>query len=157
YDTGAGGTGIVTVVALIGMAAHLESKGCSIVDMAGLAQKGGAVVSHIRLGNSPTDIHSSRVADGTADLLFGADLVVAAMPETLAKVRPGQTFGAINTDQTITGHFIHNPDYKFHHQKLLNNVIDALGKDHTSFVDANDLATKLMGDAITTNIFLMGF
>ena len=157
YLTGVGGTGVVTIGALIGMAAHLEKKGCAIVDMAGLAQKGGAVVSHIRIAQKPTDIHATRVSREGADLLLGCDIVVAAGPDALGIIKIGHTYGIINEDQTITGHFINNPDYDFKHGKLRQNLVEKLGKDHTSFIDATHLATRLMGDAIATNLFVLGY
>src|SRR3546814_6064011 len=89
--TGVGGTGVVTIGALLGMAAHLEGRGCSVLDMAGLAQKGGAVVSHVRLAPQSEDIHAVRISAGSASLLLGCDLVVAAGPEALSKLTAGRT------------------------------------------------------------------
>jgi len=157
FLTGVGGTGVITVGAILGMAAHLEEKGCSIVDMAGLAQKGGAVVSHIRLAQKPTDIHATRVYMGEADLIFGCDIVVTGGPETLNKIKRGKTNVIVNENQTITGHFINNPDYNFHHEALKKDIIEASGKDKVNFIDANRLATHLLGDAIATNMFMVGY
>ena len=108
--TGIGGTGVVTIGALLGMAAHLEGKGCSIMDMTGLAQKGGAVFSHIRIANRPEEIHAVRVAAGNADLLLGCDIVVAATFDALAKGRVGHSRAIVNSHETITADFIRNPD-----------------------------------------------
>lgn len=157
FLTGVGGTGVITVGAILGMASHLESKGCSIVDMAGLAQKGGAVVSHIRIARKPEDIHATRVYMGEADLIFGCDIVVTGGPDTLNKIKKGKTFALVNENQTITGHFIHNPDYDFHHQALKENIVAATGKDKVDFIDAVRLATGLLGDSIATNMFMVGY
>lgn len=157
FLTGVGGTGVITVGAILGMASHLEGKGCSIVDMAGLAQKGGAVVSHIRIAQKPENIHATRVYMGEADLIFGCDLVVTGGPDTLNKIRQDKTVVLVNEDQSITGHFIKNPDYDFHHETLKNNILEAAGKEHVDFIEANRLATGLLGDGIATNMFMVGY
>jgi indolepyruvate ferredoxin oxidoreductase len=157
FLTGVGGTGVITVGAILGMASHMEGKGCSIVDMAGLAQKGGAVVSHIRIAQKPDNIHATRIYMGEADLIFGCDLVVTGGPETLNKIKKDKTVVLVNENQSITGHFIHNPDYDFHHETLKNNILQAAGKDYVNFIEANRLATGLLGDAIATNMFMVGY
>ncbi len=157
YLTGVGGTGVVTIGAILGTAAYMEKKACSVVDMTGLAQKGGAVVSNIRIAKKAEDIHATRIYTGGADLILGCDLVVTANPETLKLVSPGHTHGVVNADQTITGHFVDTPDYNFHHEELLDSVTKTLNKDHVSFVDAQRLATGLLGDAIATNMFMVGY
>jgi indolepyruvate ferredoxin oxidoreductase len=155
--TGVGGTGVVTIGALLGMAAHLEGKGCSILDMTGLAQKGGAVFSHVRLAKRPEDIHAVRIAAGGARLLLGCDIVVAATFEALAKVTQGETKAVINTNQAVTGEFTRNPDLEFPIETLKSMIADATGRDATDFVDATRLATALLGDSIATNLFMLGF
>ena len=157
FLTGVGGTGVVTVGAILGEAAYLEGKGCSIVDMTGLAQKGGAVVSHIRIARRPEEIHSTRVYMGEANLIFGCDIVVAGNPDTLNKIQKGKTFALVNEDQSITGHFIHNPDYNFHHEALKKDILAALGQDKVDFIDAIRLATGLLGDSIASNMFMVGY
>lgn len=157
YLTGVGGTGVVTIGALVGMAAHMDKKGCSIVDIAGLAQKGGAVVSHMRIADKPGDIHASRVALEGADLLLGCDMVVASYPDTLAKVKKGQSHAIINDDQTITGHFIGDPDYDFKHEAIRKAIQGAVGAESTDFLPATQLATHLLGDSIATNLFMLGY
>ncbi|MBP6951096.1 MAG: indolepyruvate ferredoxin oxidoreductase family protein [Alphaproteobacteria bacterium] len=157
FLTGVGGTGVVTVGTILGMAAHLEKKGCSTVDMTGLAQKGGAVVSHIRIAQKPEDIHATRVYNGEADLIFGCDLVVAGMPDTLNKIKKGKTFVLINADQSITSGFIHNPDYHFHHETLQKNILETAGNSQVDFIDAVQLATGLLGDSIASNLFMVGY
>jgi len=155
--TGVGGTGVVTIGALLGMAAHIEGKGCSILDMAGLAQKGGAVVSHIRIAQSPDDIHAVRISAGGARLLLGCDLVVAAGFDALSKIQPGTTQAIINSHETITGDFTHNPDLAFPAAALADTIRGAAGKGGTDFLDATRLATALMGNSIATNLFMLGY
>ena len=94
--TGIGGTGVITVGALIGMAAHLEGKGCTVLDFTGLAQKNGAVMSHVRLAPKPEDLHAVRIAAGGANLVLGCDMVVAASPAALSRIEPGVTRAVIN-------------------------------------------------------------
>jgi indolepyruvate ferredoxin oxidoreductase len=155
--TGIGGTGVVTIGALLGMAAHLEGKGCSIMDMTGLAQKGGAVFSHIRIASRPEDIHAVRVAAGNADLLLGCDIVVAATYDALAKGRVGHSRAIVNSHETITADFTHDPDWRFPGQTLRSAIEAAVGTGAAQFVDATNLATTLIGDSIATNLFMLGF
>jgi len=157
FIAGIGGTGIVTIGSIIGMAAHLEGKGCSVVDMAGLAQKGGAVVSHIRLSKMPEDIHATRVGLGGADLLLGADVVVTAGPAGLEKISRGQTRVIVNTHESITGYFTQNPDVVFPGEAMEADIVKAAGREQVDFIDAGALATALMGDSVTTNLFLVGY
>ena len=155
--TGVGGTGVVTIGALLGMAAHIEGKGCSVLDMAGLAQKGGAVVSHVRIGAAPEDIHAVRISAGGARLLLGCDMVVAAGFETLSKLQPGMTYAVVNNHETITGDFTRNPDLAFPADSLEGMIESAAGKGRAEFLDATRLATALMGDSIATNLFMLGY
>ncbi len=155
--TGVGGTGVVTIGALLGMAAHMEGKGCSVLDMTGLAQKGGAVFSHIRLSQKPEDIHAVRIAAGGAKLLLGCDIVVSSTFDALAKIAQGETRAVINTHETVTGDFTRSPDMQFPTAGLKTLITDAAGKSATDFLDATRLATVLMGDSIATNPFMLGF
>src|SRR5205807_851975 len=109
--TGIGGTGIVTVGAILGMAAHLDGKGVGVLDMAGLAQKGGAVYSHIRIAEKPEDIHAIRVAARGADLVLGGDIVVAGTKKVLAAVEPGVTTMVVNRAEVLPGEFTRNADF----------------------------------------------
>ena len=111
--TGVGGTGVVTIGALIGMAAHLDGKGVTVLDMTGLAQKGGAVFSHVRIADRPEDIHAARIATGEADAVIGGDLVVTAGTEALAKMREGRTRAVVNCGETPTADFTRNRDWQF--------------------------------------------
>ncbi len=155
--TGVGGTGVVTIGALLGMAAHIEGKGCSVLDMTGLAQKGGAVVSHVRLAPDPEDLHAVRLSAGGARLVLGCDLVVAAGFESLSKVESGVTRLIVNCQETVTGDFTRNPDYQFPARRLRQLIDDAAGPQATDFLDATRLATALIGDSIATNLFVLGY
>ena len=155
--TGVGGTGIVTIGALLGMAAHLEKKGIGILDMIGLAQKGGAVLSHLRIGKSPEDIHSPRIASQGADLVIGGDLVVTGGHKTLSVIKSGHTKLVINSYEMITGDFTKNADMLFPSLKIKQAIQQTAGTDNTEFLDASRLATALIGDTIATNMFMLGF
>jgi indolepyruvate ferredoxin oxidoreductase len=155
--TGVGGTGVVTIGALLGMAAHIEGKGVSVLDMTGLAQKGGAVFSHIRIANRPEDIHAVRIAAGDADVLIGCDVVVAASADGLTKLRRGKSRAVVNAHETITGAFTRNPDLTFPSGDLRRVIVEATGEEATDFIAATDIATALLGDSIATNLFMLGF
>ncbi|MGF1592703.1 MAG: indolepyruvate ferredoxin oxidoreductase family protein [Kiloniellaceae bacterium] len=155
--TGVGGTGVVTIGALLGMAAHLEGRGCSVLDMAGLAQKGGAVVSHVRLAARPEDIHAVRISAGGAGLVLGCDLVVAAGFEALSKVTRGRTRAVVNRHEVMTGDFTRNPDLAFPGAEMERLVAEAAGPGQADFLDATRLATALLGDSIATNLFMLGY
>jgi indolepyruvate ferredoxin oxidoreductase len=154
--TGVGGTGVVTIGALLGMAAHLEGKGVSVLDMTGLAQKGGAVFSHIRIAKRPQDIAAVRIAAGGARLLLGCDILVAASADGLARIERGTTHAVINAAETITGGFIQDPDLQFPTEATHQALIDATGEEAIRFVDASRLAVALLGDSIGANLFMLG-
>ena len=155
--TGVGGTGVVTIGALLGMAAHLEGRGVSVLDMTGLAQKGGAVFSHIRIAKTPEDIAAVRIAAGGADLLLGCDFLVAAAPDSLAKVEKGTTRAFVNQTETIIGSFVRNPDQRFPTDDTRRALVDGVGRDAVEFLDANRLAVGLLGDSIAANLFMLGY
>jgi indolepyruvate ferredoxin oxidoreductase len=156
--TGVGGTGVVTIGQLLGMAAHLEGRGVSVLDMAGLAQKGGAVFSHVQIAPTPADLYATRIAMGEADVLLGCDLIVTTSNEAMSKIQSGKTRAVVNTAESPTADFVRNPDWQFGGGNLAQQVRDAVGSDDAcTFVDANSLATALMGDAIYTNPFMLGF
>jgi len=155
--TGVGGTGVVTIGALLGMAAHLEGKGGSVLNMTGQAQKGGSVLSHIRIAARPEDIHAVRVAAGGARLVLGCDMMVAAGYEGLAKMERGTTHAVINNHETTTGDFTRMPDLKIPGHEMEQAIVAAVGKTAADFVDATRLATALLGDSIATNLFMLGF
>ncbi|PLX44136.1 MAG: indolepyruvate ferredoxin oxidoreductase [Hyphomicrobiales bacterium] len=155
--TGVGGTGVVTVGALIGMAAHLEGKGCGLIDMAGLAQKGGAVVTHLRLAPEPDDIHAIRVGPGGADFVLGCDLVVAGGEKVTGTLRKGRSRAVINSFEAMTTEFMADPDTPFPGRLLAEAITERVGADAASFINAGKLAVRLMGDAIYANLFLLGY
>ena len=155
--TGVGGTGVITIGALLGMAAHLESKGCSVLDQTGLAQKGGAVVSHVRIAARPGDITTTRIANGAANLVLGCDVVVTAGADTRATMRTGKTTVVVNTQETMTGDFTRNADLVFPAEALMRSIEDAAGARRVERVDATRVATALTGDAIATNLFMLGY
>jgi indolepyruvate ferredoxin oxidoreductase len=160
YDiliTGIGGTGVVTIGALLGMAAHIEGRGVSVLDMAGLAQKNGAVLSHVRIARKPEDIHAVRIAAGGADLVLACDMVVAAGPEALGKMQNGVTRALVNSHLSPTADFTLNPDIRFPEEGLKQAIREATGHNLVEFAEATRLATALMGDAIATNMFMLGY
>ncbi len=152
---GVGGTGVVTVGAIIGMAAHLEGLGCGITDMNGLAQKGGTVFSHIRLAARPGDIGAIRVSTGEADLVLGCDLVASTSRTVLAALRRDETAVVANTAVSFPGAFATNPDYDLSGAKLATVLRDAAGIK-ARFTDATGIATTLTGSALATNMFMLG-
>jgi indolepyruvate ferredoxin oxidoreductase len=154
--TGVGGTGVVTIGALLGMAAHLEQKGVTVLDVTGLAQKGGAVMSHVQIANRPTDIHATRIAMGEADLVIGCDAIVTASNECGSRMQPDHTRVVVNSAQTPTAEFIKNPNWSFPGASAEADIRAAAG-EHVALVDANRFAVALMGDAIYTNPFVLGF
>jgi indolepyruvate ferredoxin oxidoreductase len=153
---GVGGTGVLTIGALLGMAAHIEGKASMILDMSGLAQKGGAVLSHVRLSKNTADVTCSRIVTGTADLLIAADEVVAVAKETITLAESSRTYGVINTHLIPIADFIQNRDFDFKRGKVNLVLENALRKD-SSFLDFTKPAETLLGDSIATNMMMMGF
>ena len=154
--TGVGGTGVVTIGAIIGMAAHLEGKGCGMIDMAGLAQKGGAVFSHVKLARAPDGIHAIRVAAGDADLILGCDLVVSGAKVVLASMRGAETGVVVNAAEVFPGDFTRNPDFALPTERLKRSIEAASG-GAARFVDATAAAVAALGNAIGANMFMLGY
>ena len=154
--TGIGGTGVVTVSALLGMAAHLEGKGVSALDMAGLAQKNGAVTSHIRIADAPEDLHAVRIATGGAKLILGCDIVVATGEAVLSTINEGVTGAVINSHVVPTAQFLADQDMEMAGEGLVKQLRDAVGQDFSYFINATKIATALLGDSIAANLFLLG-
>jgi indolepyruvate ferredoxin oxidoreductase len=155
--TGVGGTGVVTIGALLGMAAHLEAKGCSVLDMTGLAQKNGAVVSHVRIADTPEKIYATRIAAGEASLVLACDILTSVGNEALAKMQKGVTRALVNTALVMPAQFTREPDLRFPLGSMEQEIKDAVGPGDAEFVDATRLATGLMGDSIATNLFMVGY
>ncbi len=154
--TGVGGTGVVTIGAIVGMAAHLEGKGFGGLDMAGLAQKGGSVWSHLQIAADPDDIKTVRLGSGGARLVLGCDLVVSASQKTLDTARTGTRVVA-NIHQQMTGDFTRNANMQFPAQSLKRTISKGVGEGNAEFVDATRIATALIGDSIATNMFMLGY
>ncbi|MDP3899117.1 MAG: indolepyruvate ferredoxin oxidoreductase family protein, partial [Mesorhizobium sp.] len=154
---GIGGTGVVTIGAILGMAAHLEGKGCGMIDMAGLAQKGGAVFSHIRIAKTPEDISAIRVSAGKADLILGCDLVVSGAKKVLASAHEGRTIFVANTSEVMPGDFTRSTDFTLPTERLKKAIRQAVGDDRAHFFDATRTATVLFGNSVGANMFMLGF
>jgi indolepyruvate ferredoxin oxidoreductase len=155
--TGVGGTGIVTIGGVLGMAAHLEGKAVGVIDMQGLAQKGGAVYSHMRIAERPEDIHAIRIAAGGADLVLGGDMVVVGTKKVLAAVKHGATRMIVNLAEFLPGDFTRNADFSLPTERLKRAIVGAAGAEQVRFADATRLATTLLGNSIGANIFLVGY
>ena len=153
---GIGGTGVITIGALMGMAAHLEGKGVSVLDMTGMSQKNGSVTSHVRIARQPQAIRAQRIATGEADLILGCDMLTAGAHEAIAKMRPGRTRAVVNLHQQPPGQFTKNPDWQFPLEEVKQLIVEAVDQQ-ADFIDATRLATALMGDAIATNLFMLGY
>jgi indolepyruvate ferredoxin oxidoreductase len=153
---GVGGTGVLTIGALLGMAAHIEGKASMILDMSGLAQKGGAVLSHVRLSEHTADVTCSRIVTGTADLVLAADEVVAVSKDMVTLCEAARTVGIINSHVIPTADFILNRDFNFQTRKL-NSVLETELKKESSFFDFTTPAEALLGDSIATNIMMLGY
>jgi indolepyruvate ferredoxin oxidoreductase len=154
--TGVGGTGVLTITALVAMAAHIEGKGCATMNQTGLAQKFGAVVSHVRVAREQDDIMAVRIPAGEADLLLGCDLVVTTTYEAMGKVAHGRTHAVVNDAEVPTASFITNPDARFPTATMKQHVLEEVGDADCHFLDSSSIATALLGDSIASNLFLLG-
>ena len=155
--TGIGGTGVITIGALLGMAAHVEGLACSTLDFTGLSQKNGAVMSHVRLAPTAEDLASVRIASGGANLILGCDIVVATSVAALSRAERGVTRAIVNADLLPTASFVMNPDIDFEAGAMRDALNEAVTSSDLDILDATGLATALMGDSIATNAFLLGF
>lgn len=155
--TGIGGTGVVTIGHLLGMAAHLEGKGAALIDMVGISQKNGAVVTHLKIAARPADITAVRVARGQADLILGCDLVTSASERILAAASRQRTAAVVNAHETMPAHFTHDANFEVHGGELAMRVAAAVKQDNLFAIDATGIATALLGDAIAANLFTLGY
>ena len=155
--TGIGGTGVLTIGALVGMAAHLDGKGCTVLDMTGMAQKGGAVTSHIRIGAEPEGIYTSRLSEGMTDVLIACDMIVGSGPSVLKTIRPGRTAAILNTDVAPTGEFQTNKNMNLDEERMRASISSTLGGGRLFELPASRLSTALTGDSIGTNILMLGY
>ena len=157
---GIGGTGVITVGALMGMAAHLEGKGASVLDMTGMSQKNGSVTSHVKVAKSPAHLRAQRIATGEADLILGCDMLTAGAQDAISKMRPGRTMAFINLHEQPPGTFAQNADWEYPVENVRALIMESVGApalDSADFIDATKLATALMGDSIAANLFMMGY
>ncbi len=153
--TGVGGTGVVTIGAVLAQAAQIDGKGAAMMEMAGLAQKGGAVHIHLRLAERPEDISAVRVAVGEAHCVIGGDLVVTAGAKTLALMATGQTGAVVNAHEIITGEFTRNTEFRLP-AKDLQVALEARLREGLALFDASELARATMGDSIYSNMMVFG-
>ena len=154
---GVGGTGVVTIGALLGMAAHIDGRGIVVVDQMGFAQKGGPVLTHLRIGATPESINAVRLNAGAVDLLLGCDLIVVAGDGVLPVLSPDKTHAVVNTHETITGDFTRNAELRYPGSSLRKRLQGALGRDRLEMIESTRLATRLLGDAIAGNLFMVGY
>ena len=154
---GVGGTGVITIGQLLGMAAHIEGKGIVTQDAAGLAQKGGATWSHALIGESQDAIRTTRVGTAAADLILAADPLVAVNAETLARMREGRTHVALNSHSTPTAAFVRNANWQNPQDDCANQIVRLVGTDGLGSFDADAAATSLMGDSLYANPMLLGY
>ncbi len=154
---GVGGTGVITIGQLLGMAGHIEGKGIVTQDAAGLAQKGGATWSHVLIGERAEDIHTTRVGMAGADLVIGCDPIVTASKETVLRMRAGRTHVVLNSHGTPTAAFVKKADWANPAEACSAQIVAAVGPDGVSTFDADMASTKLMGDSIYTNPMLLGY
>ena len=152
---GIGGMGVLTIGGILSMAAHLEDKGSTTLDFTGLSQKNGAVTAHIKIAPTPADIHVPRISDGMTDLLLGCDMI-AAVP-SINKIGRGRTKTIMNTEKVPVAAFTRNNEMYFPAKETLSEFVVASCEEDVSFVHATEYARKLFGDAIATNMFLVGY
>jgi indolepyruvate ferredoxin oxidoreductase len=160
YDllvTGVGGTGVITVGAVITMAAHLESKGASVLDFTGFAQKFGPVLSYIRLAESPGQLNQVRIDAERADALIGCDLVVSSSPKASSTYRAGHTRAVLNTAQMSTADFVKYRDANLKADERVEAIAQVVGRENLSTVAANHLSAQLLGNTIYANVLMLGF
>jgi indolepyruvate ferredoxin oxidoreductase len=155
--TGIGGTGVVTIAALLTMGAHIEGKAFSTIDQFGMAQKGGAVMSHVRIASANEALGPARLSAGSADLILGCDSLVTSGEAALATIDPARTHVIVNSHQAITGQFAMNPDLTFPADLIEQRIVAEAGTDKIEFLAASRLATAFIGDSLASNLFLLGY
>ncbi|MGA2291186.1 indolepyruvate ferredoxin oxidoreductase family protein [Bradyrhizobium sp.] len=153
--TGVGGTGVITVGALIAMAAHLEGKGASVLDFTGFAQKFGPVLSFIRLAADPSQIHQVRIDRGAADALIGCDIVVSSSAKAASTYRLGMG-AVVNTAEMPTGDIVRHPDASLDAPLRAESIARVIGPGHVTSLDANQLSDRVFGDTVFANVIMLG-
>ena len=154
---GVGGTGVITIGALLGTAAHLEGKGVSIVDQMGFSQKGGPVLTHLRFANTQSDINTARLTVGATDLLIACDMMTSGMDKVLETLNPTKTKAFINLEKTMSSDFIHDPNLDYPTKALRNRFAAVLKPENIEYLEATKMAVKLLGNSIGANLFLVGY
>ena len=154
---GVGGTGVITIGQLLGVAAHLEGKGIVTQDAGGLAQKGGATWSYVLIADRQDDIRTTRVGMAGADLIIGCDPIVSIAKETLLRMRAGRTHVALNSNSTPTAAFVKNANWQNPAAQCVAEIIDVVGQSGVGVLDADAASTKLLGDSIYTNPMMLGY
>ncbi|MGT2456216.1 indolepyruvate ferredoxin oxidoreductase family protein [Cupriavidus basilensis] len=154
---GVGGTGIVTIGQVLGMAAHLEGKSVITQDATGMAQMGGATWSHIQIADEPDTLHATRVDVAMADLVIASDTVVGASKATLATMSLGRTFVVLNSHVTPTSAFVRDPDWQSHSDQAIAAIAQGVEAGHFGIFDAEQVATQLLGQSIYSNLMLLGY
>ncbi|MRX06814.1 indolepyruvate ferredoxin oxidoreductase family protein [Pseudoduganella sp. FT25W] len=154
---GIGGTGVITVGALMGMAAHIEGKGASVLDMTGMSQKNGSVTSHVKIARTPSHLRAQRIATGEADVILGCDMLTAGASDAVSKMRPGRTLAIVNLHEQPPGTFAQNADWEYPAADVRALIEESVGAGAADFIDATKLATALMGDSIAANLFMLGY
>ena len=155
--TGIGGTGVVTIGHILGMAAFMEGKGAALIDMVGISQKNGAVVTHLKIGAKPDDISAVRVARGHADLILGCDLVTSAAERILSAASRAKTCAVVNSHETMPANFTHDANFDVQGGALTLKIAAAVKPGGLFAIDATEIATKLLGDSIAANLFTLGY
>jgi indolepyruvate ferredoxin oxidoreductase len=152
-----GGTGVITIGQLLGMAAHLEGKGIVTQDAAGLAQKGGATWSHVLIANHADDIRTTRVGLAAADVVIGCDPIVVAGKESLQRMRAGRTHVALNAHSAPTAAFVRNANWQNPGDDCVAEIVHTVGAEGVSTFDADRVATQALGDSIFVNPMVLGY
>ena len=152
---GVGGTGVVTIGAILAQAAQMDGKGAAMMEMAGLAQKGGAVLVHCRIANQPDDISAIRVATGECDALIGGDLVVSAGAKTVGLTSRGRTGAVVNAHDIVTGDFTRDTEFRVPSDRL-ELALEARLKDGLMLFDSTELSRIMLGDSIYSNMLVFG-
>ncbi len=154
---GVGGTGMVTIGAMLGTAAHIEGKACSIMDQTGLAQKGGSVYSHVKIAAHKDDLHTHKIAPKETDLILGCDSLTANQPWAKETLKPNLSHIIVNTHEIIHPNFIQNPEFKFPESEILKDLKEAVSSKNSHFIEAHKISEKILGDSIYMNLFMLGF
>ena len=152
---GIGGTGVVTIGAILGTAAQIDGKGSGVLDMTGLAQKGGSVKSFLRIFKNPKEISTIRLSYNDTNLLLGCDLLVSNDDDVLLTLNKSSTKAIINSDEVMTGEFTRDINFSLPSEKIKDNLIKLLGKEKIDFIPSSQIAKKILGDTIASNIFFL--